>query len=129
MSERSDISKVEESMPDRRRSELPTITPLVDIYENDEEILLHADMPGINKDDININIDNGRLVLSGIRRLEKTGAASWEEFGDAEYRRIFSVPQTIDTTRVNAELKDGVLKLKMPKFEKAKPRQIEIKAG
>ena len=87
MSERTEVSKVEESMPERRRSGLPTITPVVNIFENDEEILLHADMPGINKEEININIDNGRLVLSGIRKLDKHGAASWEEFGDAEYRR------------------------------------------
>ena len=129
MSERTDVTKVEESMPDRRRSELPTITPVVNIFENDEEILLYADMPGINKEEININIDNGRLVLSGVRKLEKHGAATWEEFGEAEYRRVFSVPQTIDVARVNAELKEGVLRLNMPKFEKAKPRQIEIKAA
>lgn len=129
MNEKSELTKVEESMPERRKSDLPTITPLVDIFENDEEILLHADMPGIQKENINIHIENGRLILSGIRHLEKAGAASWEEFGDIEYRRVFSVPQTIDTSRVNAELKEGVLKLKMPKFEKAKPRQIEIKAA
>lgn len=129
MSERKEVTKVEESMPERRRSGLPTITPVVNIFENDEEILLHADMPGIKKDEININIDNGRLVLSGVRKLEKHGAASWEEFGDAEYRRVFSVPQTIDVARVNAELNEGILKLKMPKFEKAKPRQIEIKSA
>ena len=127
MSERTDVSKVEESMPERRRGDLATISPLVNIFENDEEILLHADMPGIPKDAVDINIDNGRLVLSGVRKLEKHGAANWEEFGDVEYRRVFSVPQTIDVSRVNAELKEGVLKLKMPKFEKAKPRQIEIK--
>lgn len=127
MSDRAELTRVEESMPERTQ-QLPTITPVVDIFENDDEILLHADMPGLKKEAISINIDNGRLVLTGTRTLEKSGAVSWEEFGDVEYRRVFSVPQTIDVARVNAELNNGVLKLQMPKFEKAKPRQIEIKA-
>ncbi|MEE4164465.1 MAG: Hsp20/alpha crystallin family protein [Desulfocapsaceae bacterium] len=103
--------------------------PLVDIYENDDEILLHAEMPGVRKDDIMVNIDNGRLTLSGTRLLGKQGAAEWEEFGDVEYQRAFSVPQTIDIEKVKAELKDGMLALHLPKSEAAKPRMVEITAG
>ena len=105
------------------------MTPLVDIYENDDEILLHAEMPGVKKDDIAVNIDNGNLTLSGIRSLGLGGAADWEEFSDVEYRRAFSVPQTIAVDKVKAELKDGILALHLPKSEAAKPRQIEINAG
>jgi len=79
--------------------------------------------------DIVINIDNGKMVLSGIRRLESVGADTWKEFGEVEFRRNFSVPQSIDTNQVNAEFKDGQLCLHLPKSEAAKPRQIEIKAG
>lgn len=128
MSERKDIATREETMPDRQ-TELSSVAPLVDIYENDEEILLHADMPGVGKDDIALNIDNGKLEISGIRKLETKGAAGWQEFGDVEYRRVFSVPQTINVEGVNAELKDGVLKLHLPKSEAAKPRQIEIRTA
>jgi len=127
MSEK-EITKREESMPERR-SDLPSVAPAVDIFENEEEILLYADMPGIERDDISINVDNGRLAIVGSRKLEKSGAVGWEEFGELEYRRIFSVPQTIDVERVNAELKEGVLELHLPKSEKAKPRKIEIKAA
>ncbi len=127
MSEK-EITKREESMPERR-SDLPTVAPAVDIFENEEEILLYADMPGIERDDISINVDNGRLAIVGSRKLEKSGAVGWEEFGELEYRRIFSVPQTIDVERVNAELKEGVLELHLPKSEKAKPRKIEIKTA
>ena len=109
--------------------ELPSIIPMVDIFENDGEILLYTDMPGVVKKDININMDNGKLYLSGVRRMEKTGAATWEEFGDLEYTRTFSVPQSIDIAKVNAELTDGVLKLHLPKSEAAKPRRIEIKTA
>lgn len=109
--------------------QLPVITPEVDVFENDHEILLHADMPGVLKEDIAINIDNGKMILSGIRRLQSIGASSWREFGDVEFRRNFSVPQSIDTNKVSAELKDGLLCLHLPKSEAAKPRQIEIKTG
>jgi HSP20 family molecular chaperone IbpA len=125
MNKTTEIAKREETMPERSRP-LPEITPLVDIYENDDEILLHADMPGVAKEDVDINVDNGALRIAGVRHLKKTGAANWEEFGDVEYRRTFSVPQTIDVNKVNAELKDGVLRLHLPKSEAARPRQIKI---
>jgi HSP20 family protein len=128
MNERKDLKVREEALSERKRP-IPTVAPLVDILENDDEILLFADMPGVDKKDITINIDNGRLALSGIREVSPVGAANWEEFGDVEFRRTFSVPQTIDVASVNAELKDGVLLLHLPKSEAAKPRQIEIKAG
>lgn len=108
---------------------LRQVTPLVDIYENDDEILLHAEMPGVRKDDIAVNIDNGNLTLSGVRSIVQDGAADWEEFGNVEYQRSFSVPQAIDVNKVNAELKDGILALHLPKSEAAKPRQIKINAG
>ena len=125
MNERTDLIKKDESMPERSR-EIPAVVPLVDIYENDEEILLRTDMPGVDKKDITINIDNGKLSLGGIRKFESKGSAQWEEFGNVEYQRTFSVPQTIDVNRIIAELKDGVLSLHLPKSEAAKPRQIEI---
>ena len=128
MSERTDLVKREESMPYTNR-EIAAVAPLVDIYENDNEILMHADMPGVTKDNITVNIDNGKLTLTGTRKSEATGSAQWEEFGDVEYRRNFSVPQTIDVEKINAVLKDGVLRLHLPKSEAAKPRQIQIKAA
>ena len=106
--------------------QLPIVSPLVDIYENDEEILLYADMPGVVKENVCVDIDNGKLTLSGIRKYESSGVASWEEFGGVEFQRTFAVPQTIDVSKVGASLKDGVLRLNLPKSEAAKPRQIEI---
>ncbi len=127
MSERKDIVTREEGT--ERVHRIPMAAPLVDIYENDDEILLYADMPGVDKDGVRVNIDNGKLEFSGLRKLVVNGAANWEEFGDVEYSRSFSVPQTIDVNRVNAELKCGVLHLHLPKSEAAKPRQIEIKVA
>lgn len=105
------------------------LAPLVDIYENSDEILLHAEMPGVKKDQISVNIDNGNLSLSGVRTLSMEGVADWAEFGDVEYQRVFSVPQTIDVGRVRAELKDGILALHLPKSEAAKPKKIKVNAG
>ena len=123
-----DITKKDQGAVESTRN-LRQVTPLVDIYENDDEILLHAEMPGVMKDDITVNIDNGNLTLTGVRSMTKDGAAEWEEFGDVEYQRAFSVPQSIDVSKVSAELKDGVLALHLPKSEAAKPKQIEIQAG
>ena len=125
MSENTEIAKREETALERSR-QIPAIAPVVDIFENDDEILLHADMPGVAKKDITVNVDNGKLAISGVRTLATKGSANWEEFGDLEYQRTFSVPQTIDVAKVNAELKDGVLRLHLPKSEAAKPRVIEI---
>ena len=110
-------------------NQLPLTMPAIDVFENDSEILLHADMPGVVKEDISVNIDNGKMTLTGIRRLHTTGAANWREFTDTEFRRIFSVPQSIDIDKVHAELKEGVLRLHLPKSDAAKPRQIEIITG
>jgi HSP20 family molecular chaperone IbpA len=128
MSDKKELVKSDKEMVEKSRP-IPTVTPVVDIYENDDEILLHADMPGVEKDKIAVNVDNGTLTITGVRELETKGVATWEEFGNVEYRRNFSVPQTIDVEKVNAELKDGVLRLHLPKSEAAKPRQIVIKTG
>lgn len=128
MSERKDIIKQDEKNIEKTR-ELRSAIPAVDIYENDDEILLHADMPGVVKDDVSVNIDNGTLSLSGVRRFDKRGVSKWEEFSDVEYVRNFSVPQSINIEGAEAELKGGILELRLPKSEAAKPRQIEIKTA
>lgn len=125
---KTDMVKKEDKNMEKAR-EIRTAVPAVDIYENDDEILVHADMPGVAKEDVSVNIDNGTLSLSGIRRFDSDGAANWTEFLDVEYVRNFSIPQSINTERVEAALKDGVLELHLPKSESARPKRIEIKAA
>lgn len=103
-------------------------TPLVAIYENEHEIMLHVEIPGVSKHDIKVHIDNGMLTLSGVRTVERQGVPEWDEIKDVEYHRSFSVPPTIDTEKVSADLVDGVLALSLPKSEAAKPKTIEINA-
>jgi HSP20 family protein len=126
--ETKDMTKKEKQAVESTRN-LRQVAPLVDIYENNDEILLHAEMPGVKKDQITINIDNGNLTLSGVRTLSSEGATDWVEFGDVEYQRVFSVPQSIDVEKVKAELKNGILALHLPKSEAAKPKTIEVKAA
>ncbi len=127
MNEKKDLTTRKENIVERRQ-DVPRVAPVVDIYENENEILLHADMPGVTKEHITVNVDNGKLEISGTRKLQTKGTSTWQEFGDVEYRRVFSVPQSIDVGKVNAELKEGVLKLHLPKTEAAKPRTIQISA-
>ncbi len=127
MNENTELTTRKAEMLEKRQ-ELPRITPVVDIYENEDEILLFADMPGVAKEHVTVHVDNGKLEISGTRKVEKKGASSWEEFGAVEYRRVFSVPQSLDVAKVNAELKEGVLRLHLPKAEAAKPRTIKITA-
>lgn len=125
MRENSNITKREEAAMEASR-QVPSVAMVVDIFENEDEILLHADMPGVTKENSRVRLENGRLEISGLRTLKTSGSASREEFGNVEYQRIFSVPQTIDIEKVNAELKDGVLRLHLPKSEAARPKEIEI---
>ncbi len=128
MSETTAVMKKEDT-PLKPTLQLRSVAPEVDILENEDEILLYADLPGVTREDLTINIDNGKLTLTGIRKLKAEGAAVWEELGDVEYHRVFSVPQSIDTANISAELRDGVLRLHLAKSVGAKPKKIEIKTA
>lgn len=128
MSDKMELVNREEQSP-VATSKAPTVVPSVDIYENDDEILLYADMPGVTKEAIAINLENGRLTINGHRQVCGSGTAQLEEFGEVEYERAFSVPQGIDINKVKANMTNGVLSLHLPKSDAVKPRQIEVQAG
>ena len=107
-------------------------SPSVDIFENKNEIVLEAEMPGINADDVNISIENNILTLTGERRFEKKDEG--DNFHRVErsygsFTRSFTLPSTVSSENAQAEFENGVLRLKLAKREEAKPRRIEIKAG
>jgi len=108
----------------------PVVTPACDIYENSDEVLLLADLPGVTPETLRINIENAELVLEARRELPTTQGTPLEaEFRACDFRRRFALPTGIDGPKVAAELKDGVLRLHLPKAEHLKPRQIAVKAG
>lgn len=106
-------------------------SPTVDIEENDDAYMIRADLPGVSKDDIEVRLDNGVLCISGEKKVEKeTGKGSkvhrTERF-HGTFERRFTLPGSIDADRVNADYKQGVLSLSIPKVETEKPKTIEIK--
>lgn len=103
------------------------LTPAVDIFETEEGLTLVADLPGLEKDDLHVDIDKGVLTIQGSTKLEAGGSRLFDEFSVAGYYRQFRLPEGIDPDRTAAELKDGVLTLNLPKAEAAKPKKIAIK--
>ena len=103
--------------------------PSVDIYEDENSITLEADLPGLKPGDFNLSIENYRLTLSGERKFEKENKGdNWRrvERSYGRFTRSFSLPSTVNVDAVNAEFKDGVLRVTMPKKEEVKARQIQV---
>lgn len=106
-------------------------TPSVDIFENDKEIVLLADMPGVQAKALNIDLRDNTLTLdSEVEPFEAKGEEDvLLEYEVGKYYRQFSLSEVIDQTKIDAQLKDGVLRLTLPKVEKAAPRSITVQAG
>ena len=104
--------------------------PPVDIYENaDQEIVLKAELPGIAREDIDLRVENNTLTLRGERKREaeiKQDQYHRVERSFGSFTRSFSLPSRVDTDKVRAEFKDGVLSITLPVKAEAKPRQIEV---
>jgi HSP20 family protein len=106
-----------------------TVAPPVDVYENSDELLLMADVPGANQDGIEVQLDKGQLTIRAKRVEETPGHALANEFRSADYLRMFSVPQGIEAAQIDAQLSHGVLRLRLPKSQALRPRRIEVKQG
>jgi HSP20 family protein len=107
-------------------------SPAVDVFETENELLLKADLPGIDMKDIDIQIENGTLTLKGIRNYEnpaKDGGFHRIERAYGAFTRYFSLPDTVEPDQVKAEYKNGVLTVTLPKKEIAKPRQIKVQVS
>ena len=107
----------------------PTMAPSVDIYENADEVLLVADLPGVEKDNIDIRLEKGELTIEAKRRKAPEGSALASEFRTFDFRRAFLVPRGINPEGIAADMASGVLKVHLPKAAALKPRQIAVKAG
>lgn len=105
-------------------------SPSVDILETHEELLLHADMPGVRPGDLDIRFENGELSIHGKTRPRHEEGWSFllREYETGDFHRTFSISEAIDAEKIDAEFKDGVLTLHLPKIEKAKPRKITVKS-
>ena len=106
--------------------------PLVDIIEDEKEYLIKAELPEIRKEDVKVRVENGVLTISGERTYEKEDKGKKYhriERAYGSFERTFTVPEDADASKVNAEFKDGVLKVHLAKDEKAKPKAVEVKVA
>jgi HSP20 family molecular chaperone IbpA len=117
------------SAPDTR--EQPAILPPVDVVEDAGGITLYADLPGVPRERLNVHVDGDMLTIEGEIALEmpKELEATHVEVSLSRYRRVFSLSKELDTARLAAELKHGVLTLRIPKAEHAKPKRIAVEVG
>lgn len=123
--------KQEVSSPAEQTRPGPVFTPDVDIFETETEIVLLADMPGVAAEDLTIDLRDDVLTLSG--EVQATPAEGEQdllvEFGIGQYYRQFTLGEVIDQTRIDANLQNGVLRLTLPKVEKATPRKITVSSS
>jgi HSP20 family protein len=105
--------------------------PNCDILELEDELLIRADVPGANRDQIDIRFEDGTLAIHAKVEPRQPGAGRYllREYGVGDYYRTFRVSETIDASKIDADYADGVLTLHLPKAEALKPRKIEVKAG
>src|SRR6266508_1947323 len=123
-----------DSFGDTREEALSTSTfaPPVDVYEDEHNITLKIEVPGIDEKDIDVRIENNTLIVHGERKFEKEEKE--ENFRRVErqygsFTRSFSLPQTVDSDQVSANYEKGVLKISLPKRAEAKPKQIKVNVG
>jgi HSP20 family protein len=119
-----------ETAPAERTRSGRTYSPPVDIQETEDELVLVADMPGVKPGDIDVRFEGGELSISGKVEWRYPEGASFLfcEYGTEDFQRTFAVSEEVDSSRITAEYKDGVLTLHLPKAEEAKQRKIAVAA-
>jgi HSP20 family protein len=122
VAQRDNNQALRENQPDRRY-----LAPEVNIFETRDAYVLEAEMPGVNKEGIEITLEGNVLTLVGHRSDEVVkGQAVYRESRLADYRRVFELDPVIDAEKINARVDQGVLTLTLPKSERVKPRKITV---
>lgn len=106
--------------------------PAVDIYEDAESFLIKVELPEVSKENVKVSLDDNKLSLSGERKVEhedKREGYHRVERSYGQFYRSFTLPPNVNAEAINAQFKDGVLRLTLPKKEEAKPKQIDVKIG
>lgn len=119
--------KASEKKPTARRDQ-EWITPSVDVVEDSTGITLYAELPGVSKENLNVQVEAGALTLAGELSLDVPQGmeANHVEVGLPGFRRVFNLSKELDADRITADFKQGLLKLRIPKTEQAQPRKIAI---
>jgi len=126
-----DIQKTENVSATERIRNVKTFVPRVDIYENKDALFLLADMPGVDEKTVDIELEKNVLTITG--RVEsgqvKDATMMYSEYEIGDYERVFTLSDEIDRDKIIANVKNGVLRLELPKAEKVKPKKITIQAA
>ena len=122
--------QVAESDSERTRDRLAFV-PRADIYGNDDEIMVVGDMPGVDENSVDITLENNVLTINGYVEKEQPEGLSliYAEYQVGDYQRAFTISDQIDRDGIEATVKYGVLRLRLPKVTEAKVKKIAIKAG
>ena len=117
--------------PIAKSKPLPVTSPEVDILENEREVVVLADMPGVNESSVQIDLEGRELKVQGeIETPDLEGySLAFKEYRPVNYRRVFSLGDDIDREGITAHMKDGILRLTLPKVQEAIPKRIEVISG
>jgi|SRR5207253_9071826 len=118
--------RAEQTTPESTRGVF--FTPRVDIYETEEELTLYADVPGVGSGDVDLRYEAGELVLHvRVKPRHPDEDFVLQEYEEGDFYRAFSIHESIDASRIEAECKNGVLIVHLPKVEQARPKQINVR--
>lgn len=107
-----------------------TFTPRFDVFENDDELVLYGDLPGVGVDDLDVSYERGELRIHGKCKPRYQGTRCLaREYDQGDYYRAFVIQEPVDADKISAELHDGVLTVRLPKSELAKPKRISVKSS
>jgi len=126
------LNRLLETPREENNDSLGSWSPTVDIFDEGGEVVIHADLPGMKKEDIDVRVENNVLTIRGKKeRKEEVKEEGYfrTERSFGAFSRSFSLPNTVEVGKIQADYKDGVLTLRLPKAEEAKPRQIEVKVS
>jgi HSP20 family molecular chaperone IbpA len=114
----------------RGETETQTLLPRVDVFEDDNGIQVFADLPGVPKERLVVNVEGDKLVLEGeiMPAMSEQMEAVYAEVQLSRFRRAFTLSSELDTTQIDAQLRDGVLNLRIPKHAHAQPRKIVVRS-
>ena len=130
MAEHTVVRKNDSPAPSEATRGARFFSPRVDIFETENELLLLADLPGVNPQDIDLRYERGELMLRGkVNPAPPHGQAILEEFETGDYYRVFQIHESINAARIEADYKNGVLTVHLPKQEAARPKQVQIRAS
>jgi len=127
LTERNDERNVQAR--EETRSNEKYIRPAVNIIETEEGLILTADIPGANKENLEVNVEKGILTITAPAQHTLPGTSAYREFELANYYRQFSIPESLDHEKAKADYVNGILTLRVPKAEIAKPKRIAIQVG